>query len=77
MLKDVSPRQVFPYYTETIETDDFTNILGFKIFPNPAKQVLNVMLEKDIPNNLQLEIIDKRVIYSQYNAPNPVNLGIM
>jgi len=77
LLKDVSPRQVFPYYTETIETDDFTNILGFKIFPNPAKQVLNVMLEKDIPNNLQLEIIDKRVIYSQYNAPNPVNLGIM
>lgn len=65
-------------YTGTIGMSNFESALEFDIFPNPARHSINIALEKGLPGNLQLDIIDitGKVIYTQQYLQPTVTYSI-
>lgn len=65
-------------YNGTAGFEAFEQNVKFDIFPNPLSEVINIKVEKDLPNNLHLEIMDNtgRVIYSQQNLQPTITYSI-
>ena len=45
-------------YNGSTKTVISANDLNYSLYPNPTNQYLNILLEKDMPNNLQLELLN-------------------
>ena len=65
-------------YNGSLGIAEYENNLEFKIFPNPASSTLNIMLQKDLPNNLEFEIVDNlgRKVYVQENFQPTITYSI-
>ncbi|MBK9631160.1 MAG: YHYH protein [Saprospiraceae bacterium] len=65
-------------YVGTLGNQEIDYKIKFHIFPNPSSEYIHIELEKDLPNNLQFEIIDQlgSVIYVQHNLQPTITYSI-